>query len=169
MAWTAFPTWVVGQVSTASDWNTYVAANGNFLATPPIARVYRNSALTATSSANTLMPYDTVSFDSVSGFSVSTHLYTVAVAGTYSLIVGLGWTSVADTTEYVAFTYHNGAQTNFIEATAGATVNAVAQCQDFIVCIVGDTLSGQYYISAADAFNVGGTSGCIMSILKVSN
>jgi hypothetical protein len=32
MAWTAFPTWVVGQVSLASDWNTYVANNGAFLA-----------------------------------------------------------------------------------------------------------------------------------------
>lgn len=31
MTWTAFPTWVVGQVSTASDWNTYVANNMQFI------------------------------------------------------------------------------------------------------------------------------------------
>ena len=31
MAWTAFPTWAVGQVSLASDWNTYVANNMQYL------------------------------------------------------------------------------------------------------------------------------------------
>jgi hypothetical protein len=36
MSWTNFPTWVTGQVSTASDWNTYVAANMQTLATPPL-------------------------------------------------------------------------------------------------------------------------------------
>lgn len=48
MAWTGFPTWVVGQVSTASDWNTYVAANMAFL-----AGVAANQVATQQSSAST--------------------------------------------------------------------------------------------------------------------
>jgi hypothetical protein len=54
MAWTAFPTWVVGQVSLASDWNTYVAGNMNFLATPPSGRVWGSGGTSVTGSFTTI-------------------------------------------------------------------------------------------------------------------
>lgn len=171
MAWTAFPTWVVGQVSLASDWNTYVANNMSFLATPPMARIYRNTAYTASATNTiTLMPYDSVSFDSVSGFSVSTHLYTVAVAGTYLVTSQIYWSSVLDGNYMVIFTQHNGSLWNELQLTAGGNMNGGPEITDLVgPCIVGDTISSAFEVGSAYACATGPASGTAMNILKVSN
>ena len=171
MAWTSFPTWIVGQVSLASDWNTYVAANMSFLATPPLCKVYRNTALNATASAYTIMPYDTVIVDTVSGFSVGSSLYTVAVAGSYLVALRHG---SANAIRCQAATGHNssvysaGSDGISSATVVGSTVSDIVSGVS-----VGDTLEGYYYFGAADAVEVGiaapGGYQCWMTILKVSN
>src|SRR5580658_2053967 len=95
MAWTAPFTYTVSQVLTAGNLNTYLSANMQFLATPPICTVYRATALTLTDATPTTIPYDTVVVDSVSGFDLSTHKYDVQVAGSYLVTASLGVASAS--------------------------------------------------------------------------
>ena len=170
MAWTAFPTWVVGQVSLASDWNTYVANNMQFLATPPFCKVYRQSATTG--SAANPSPYDTVVADTVSGYSVSTFKYTVAIAGTYQVLTSWNLAGAADGAYLNVSIVHNVSSAGSNQGTQnGAAGNVQTQCLDTVNgCVVGDTLFSFYSGSASLAASVGGPPYlCYMTILKVSN
>ena len=167
MAWTNFPTWTVGQVSTASDWNTYVAANMQTLATPPILRVYRNSAFNYVSSTATIIPYDTVQLDSASGFSVSTHLYTCPVAGSYA-VTARHSTAFVGVRIYAAI-YHNVSEVSRgWDGQSAGNISAGTVTDTVPSCSAGDTLAGWYYFGAADACQVG-TTFTYMSIIKESN
>lgn len=170
MAWTGYPTWAIGQVSTASDWNTYVNANINFLAAPAFAYVYRANAITVTS--QNPAAYDTVRTDSVGGFNVSTHLYTVAVAGTYVVDVAWSASGVSDFSWLNLFVRYNGAVWSTYDGcpTGAAGGDIGYQYSDMVgPCIVGDTLSGS--TNASGSFAAVDLAGfaCFMAILKVSN
>ena len=172
MAWTTFPTWVIGQVSTASDWNTYVLGNVTSLAQPPYALVYRNAASTG-SSANPI-PYDTIlAHDATypTAYSVSTFLYTVPVAGTYFVNASWvqsgaadgGWLNVGVVYNAVAYSdsvgINNGAAGGVIQNWAMDLVGP---------CAVNDTLSAWYSASNSLATSPGPQAD-FMHITKVSN
>ena len=172
MAWTGFPTWIVGQISTASDWNTYIAANATFLSVPPMWRVYRTAASTG-SSANPA-PYDTKTgagaWDSTGGYSVSTFKYTVSVAGYYTVIASWGQASVVDGGYLNAYIYHNGSVSCIVLGQdIGAAGNASQSAQELMVCVVGDTINGGYNASTSLAAEVGQTNMCWFAGYKVSN
>ena len=169
MAWTAFPTWVVGQVSTASDWNTYVAANMNFLATPPICRVYRSANYGSASSANPC-PFDTVEVDSASGYSTGTAKYTVQVAGSYLVVVSWNLASASDGIYFSTSIVHNGTPVAINEGVQnGYAGNVQAIVTDVIPsCAVNDTIWGAY--SCQSSLNTApGAALCYMTIVKVGN
>ena len=168
MAWTAFPSFIVGHISSAADWNTYVVANGNFLATPPMARVYRNAASTGLS-ANPIV-YDTKNFDSANAYATGTGYYTVPVNGNY--LVQATWVQLgtADGQVLAAEVFHNGVMTceNY-GCNFGSAGNTGSWCQDLIgPCAVGDTLNGGYVASQSLAVLVG-SAYTFMWVLKVSN
>lgn len=172
MAWTAFPTWVVGQVSLASDWNTYVANNMQFLATPPCCSVYRTAALTV-SSAGGVLPFDTVLDDTASGFSLSTHLYTVPVAGRYwcyaQYILGASFTSGLYAQNAIQ---HNGSAIKIGGTPYPASSNAelTAAITGYVVCVVGDTLGDNFFTNTATPQTLSvGQANTFMDIVKVSN
>jgi|ERR1035437_1226397 hypothetical protein len=174
MAWTAFPTWSVGQVSLASDWNTYVAGNSNFLATPPVLRVYRSGALSTTAALAQLIPYDTVQEDSQLGFNTGTSLYTVKVAGEYLVSAAIAIEFGTDLNYLTAYVYQNPNGTGNVPIEMGACelsasgIGLTARAIGLARCSVGDTLSGYYDASAAWTVN-GNVYATTMRIVKVSN
>jgi hypothetical protein len=90
MTWTAFPTWVVGQVSLASDWNTYVANNMQFLATPPFGHViFASQSISSGASTQASMTSGTVSTGG--GVTTSSNNFVVPVAGTYQIMAQAGY------------------------------------------------------------------------------
>jgi hypothetical protein len=171
MAWTAFPTWVAGQVSVASDWNTYVAGNMSFLATPPMWRVYRATAYTLAASTTTVFPYDTVSYDSASGFSTSTHLYTVPVAGTYTMTAQLNTTSSTAAHAYFLTIYHNGSEFargfSYGADTTSPVNNGCFHNGSLVPCSAADTLNIDYF-GSGDALSIAAYSNWFAGY-KVSN
>jgi hypothetical protein len=171
MAWTAFPTWIVGQISLASDWNTYIAANMNFLATPAMWRVYRASALTLTASSQVIFPYDTVLFDSASGFSTSTHQYTVEIAGYYKVSAQMLTSVTTAARSFLLSAYHNSAEfSRGLEygTDGGNTPACVVGGAIIGLCAVSDTLEIYYYATSADAITVGAVANWFTGY-KVSN
>lgn len=172
MAWTTFPTWVIGQVSTASDWNTYVLGNVTSLAQPPYALVYRNAASTGLSANPT--PYDTIlAHDATypTAYNVSTFLYTVPVAGTY--FVNASWVQTGAPVGgfldvgivYNAGTYSDSYGIN--NGTAGGVIQNWAM--DLVgPCAVNDTLSALYSGGNSLATSPGPQLD-FMHITKVSN
>ena len=172
MAWTAFPTWVVGQVSTASDWNTYVAANMNFLATPPLLRAWRSTAYTTGTSGATLLPINFVGTDSVSGFNTSTSLYTCQVAGSYLVTGGLSIGGATAADNYELYIYENGGVYSQGNGTGWAAGNGQLNltATDIVTgAVAGTTTIALWYLTqTAQAVNVSSATN-FLSIVKVSN
>jgi hypothetical protein len=174
MAWTAFPTWVAGQVSLASDWNNFVAANMQFLATPPMWRAYLNGAYTLTAGAFTLFPYDTVTIDTVDGFNTTSSEYVVQVAGTYAVAGSFISSSSAAAHSYIFSLYYNGNESQRGFCGGGDPTSPIdngAYLPEALIgpCVVGDQLQMYYYATSADALQVGQSylnwfNGC-----KISN
>jgi hypothetical protein len=170
MAW-AYPLiWAVGTEVTSSDLNTYVSGNENFLATPPWARVYLNSGSYSLvgSQVVTLLPYDTVQYDTASGFNTSTHEYTTQVSGWYLVNGALTapQTSVGiqilpeNITQGVQYAGKTTIKSNGFNLTAG--VKAIIQCN------LNDVLA-MYYVAETSATAVNAASQTYMGLMKVSN
>lgn len=177
MAWTAYPTWVVGQVSTASDWNTYVANNVSFLATPPMFRVYRNASLTLTSGVNTKLVFDTVNFDSQTGYGTVSGEYNIEVAGTYYFYTQISSSVPTAGHGGIAKFYYNpqsaGASVwsqGSWDATNAATDDNWAAVNNDLIgpCLVGDQVDVRYLAVDADGCNTG-TNLTYFGGFKVSN
>ena len=169
MAWTNFPTWTVGQVSTASDWNTYVAANMQTLATPPIMRCYRNGALTVAN--ENPAPYDTVNFDSASGYSVSTFKYLTPVAGYYFAYAQWGLNAYVDTDQMGMQLYLSGVQTSGNGWRIGGVGAFIMGITDLIgPCTAGtSTINAGYSSTGGPYATAAGSIACYMFIQKESN
>lgn len=169
MAWTTPKTWNVGDIMLASDLNTYVRDNTNFLAAPPLLRVYRNAAYTGVGgTAVTVMPFDTVQYDTSSAWNSGGHYYAVPVVGSYLTVSCLTWATGAGTTNTVitknAVTWANGP---LITQIAGMS-NFSSPAVDIVVCT---TVGDQITISYANSGAVGlfGGADAFASIVKVSN
>jgi len=170
MAWTTPPGWSVGQVSTASDWNTYVEANTIFLANPPVLRVYRTSSW-AGANTMTLIPYDTVQVDTASGFNTSNALYTIPVTGRYAVTVTASYVNASSGNVLQSAIYINGNPWAVGPLmVTGVNANYMAQATDLCVtCNAGDTIAGYSTTSIGTPTAVLGPTTIFMSIVKVSN
>jgi hypothetical protein len=168
VSWQAYPTWAVGQVSTASDWNQYIASNVNFLATPPVCRATRNAAWSLTA-ATAIVPYDAAFYDTASGFNASSHLYSAPVVGYYQVWGGYQGTTSSTNQAYNAQVWHNlavasvGNQTEVPSTSEGFAVYTL----DVVQCAIGDTLGIYYFSQGTGAGATGGNT--YMGVLKVSN
>ena len=163
----SIPTWVVGQVSVATDWNNYVAGNMNFLASPPMFRVYRSASYTAIS-ANPV-PWDTVLFDTAGGYSTQNFKYTVMYAGLYLCGMGVNQVGVSDSGYLNIWMYRTGTDFCYQYGTGfGNAGNAGFLIQGSTVCAVGDTLYGAFNASASLAETTGPTQNFMYGV-KISN
>ena len=168
MAWTVFPTWAVGQVSLASDWNTYVAGNMQWLATPPILRAYRLTGMNTIAATGQIIPYDTVQEDTLLGYVVGTSLYTVPVAGEYFCAAGITVNAGTDVEYLTAYVTLTGSPAISSDGTFSAATALTAKAVGLVRCIVGDTLSGTYDAQSAWVCIV--TSyATALHLVKVSN
>lgn len=169
MAWTALPTWVVAQVSLASDWNNYVAANLNFLALPPVMRCWK-SAADGVASQNPIT-YDVVQFDNYNGYDAfSGYVYTVPVPGTYLHCAAWSIGTVADGGYINVILYKSGAVHFYCYNTgSGAAGSGGYQAVSYPTCVVGDTLYAAQTNNAAGAPQFESSPYSYMYILKVSN
>ena len=72
MAWTTVPTFTAGQVIAASDLNTYLRDDSNYLYSRPHFMVYMASAASI-ATGGAVIPYDTVFLDSNTSWNASPH------------------------------------------------------------------------------------------------
>ncbi len=146
MAWTAFPTWVSGQVSLAADWNTYVAANLNFLAQLPTilcaptaqSVISAGTAAAISSMALVLQQGGYTSF-------ASSGVITVGVTGVWLVNYQITWQSggggLGAAGNYQAQVYHNGGGVIFTTSEySPAFYNTSPGNSIPVNCSVNDTL-----------------------------
>ena len=143
MAWTGpYPTWVVGQVSLASDWNTYVAGNGSWLAVRPAGRLY---AATQTACANGSLTQITLGTTDYlqGGMTTSTNTLIIPVAGIYFCTWSVTWGIVAaGGTNWTAELFKNGsAVRSTITNIYTGSASLVLTSGDSVSCAAGDTLT----------------------------
>lgn len=103
------------------------------------ARAYRAAAFTSTM---TTVLFDTRSYDPLSGFNLSTGLYTCPQAGDYLVVGSVGGMSNAAGQYVVAAIQRNGTSViSGIPAFSAASGNVLtSQSEDIIPCNAGDTL-----------------------------
>ena len=171
MAWTAPITLTVGQLMTASYLNTYVAANLTFLASPATALVYFAGAANTNANVYNVFTFNSVVYDSTSGFNTGTGLYTVSVAGIYWTQFFTTVSATAASTFLYAAIGHNAAPVQYgcmqVE-TGGDTGILSSVSYGLNVCAIGDTLESYIYCSQVCPV-YSGLQLNNMSILKVSN
>jgi hypothetical protein len=85
MAWNTPKTWAVGDILTASDVNTYVRDNTNFLNAPPSARVYNDAAISINNDTITALTFNSERWDTdtIHNTSTNTNRLTCQTAGLY--------------------------------------------------------------------------------------
>ena len=94
MAWTGpYPTWAVGQISQASDWNTYVAGNASWLAVRPSGRIYANSSTTTVSGTPITLLLGATDYLQ-GGMTTGTNTLVIPVTGVYLVSWSVGWGTV---------------------------------------------------------------------------
>ena len=149
MAWSAFPTWVVGQVSTAADWNTYVANNMQFLAVPPAGRIIGAATTIQTSYVYAQIAYGSTDF--LTGgmtTSLSVVQLTVPVVGKYwvNAVIGSmnGAANATVTGPVQCAIYYNGALSGAgsrkVQVFANASWPYAAYCGPSNL-LAGDTIA----------------------------
>lgn len=148
MAWTAFPTWVVGQVSLASDWNTYVAANMNFLAAPPTGRAYASVAQSLSGTPGWgIIELNNITW-AANGMSINTgsYVFTVPVPG-YYLCTGAVAISLDNNPQLCIAGIGHNSQTSATAQGAGLTIRGGTASDAFtmpvadqVLCAAGDYL-----------------------------
>src|ERR1039458_7105047 len=173
MAWTSPTfTYTVGQVLTANNLNTYLSANTQSLATPPMWRVYRAGAWNTVATTLSVVPYGAggVSFDSASGYSSSTSMYTVRVAGTYFCTATLNSSVTTAGHGAKLLLYLTGsAYTQGLWGVTQGPEGWSASVSDLVgPCVVGDTIAGEYVALFVDAMVIGSATN-FFSGVKVSN
>ncbi len=151
MAWTALPTWTVGQVSLASDWNTYVAGNLNFLAQLPTI-LCAPTAQTVTTSGGALgITISATPIVQQGGFtSASTSAITVTLAGvwllTWQVTYQSGGGGVGAAGTYQAQVYHNSSAVIYSAVEyASAGQNPSPGNSVPVLCSVNDTFQPVAY------------------------
>jgi len=159
-----------------SHWPAVSHSSGSWVCAPtvldlvvPVCRVYRNSAYTPAVTAYTLLPFDTVSFDTAGAFNTSTHLYTTPSAGYYRVLNQWTCSNTTDGSLYLSVIYKNGVEVQETRFAPGAGSVALGFAStDLISCATGDTLGGYYYSPGSAAFTVGSLY-TYMTIDKVAN
>ena len=98
MAWSTPKTWAVGDILTASDMNTYVRDNTNFLNTPPSCRAYNNADISIATSASTVLTFNSERWDNDTIHSTVTNTgrLTCRTAGLYHIHGNIAWQSSTD-------------------------------------------------------------------------
>jgi hypothetical protein len=145
---------------------------GSPSATPRL-RAYLNTAGDATANADTLLPIDTVVYDSASAFDTSTHLYTIPQTGIYEITgqVGVAHGGSAPGDDIIASVFHQGGVDCYGSSNCAVTdtdppyINSVIATQ--LSCTEGDTVGLGYYSSTGFAFAIS-TQGNYITIVRVA-
>ncbi len=119
-----------GKISTANSVLPASLATGiqtTKFSNPYKFSVYRNSALSVTANQYTLVPFDTVEFDSGSNYNTSTGKFTVALSGFYLLSFVVG-TTIGDV-DNVGAIYKNGSIYRWGQESKGGGVGGTFLCQ----------------------------------------
>ena len=179
MAWTGpYPTWTVGQVSLASDWNTYVAGNVSFLAAAPAGRMYptNQTVIEAATSQVTSMVQDYAQ----NGVTYASNALTVTVAGIYTVSWQTLWGASTNPPDsgywYSALVYVNGTavRSNTINYSSGATDSAPPTpggCDNInipagaVLTLWGATLSNSAAVNAPGTSGPNGTKTWLSCVL----
>ena len=87
MAWNTPKTWAVGDILTASDMNTYVRDNTDFLNAPPSARVYNDADISVANNTLVALTFNTERWDTdtIHNTSTNTNRLTCQTAGLYHI------------------------------------------------------------------------------------
>jgi hypothetical protein len=151
-------------------WNGTMWATGGTAGPVTAARAYRNTALTLTSSAWTILPIDTVASDPGGNVSVASNRYTCPATGTYQVETQVQALTTAASQYIIAAIYKNGtrvAEGVFSQASSGGVyIESVAS--DLVSCNAGDYLQVAYICNAALAIGVGAATN-YLSVVQVGN
>lgn len=114
--------------------------------------VYRNAALTI--ATDTVIIFDTKSFDTGTNVSTSTGLFTAPVAGFYQIQALISSSSTV-TSYYMAEIYKNGSLWKYGEANSLATPQSGVA--DLMQLAAGDTVGIAVHAGSSPVLNVGPT------------
>lgn len=154
MSWNGFPTWSVGQVSLASDWNTYVAANMTYLYEKPYIRAYAlSNATNMSESTTTQITLDTVQ-SSGYGFTLSSNNLITPQSGTYIVMGQIGLQTYSATYPLDVNIYHNGVQITG-DNTFGTNFSAC-----LLTCAANDTIGLYGFQTSSGVLTNGLGSAC---------
>jgi len=137
--------------SASADTDTRVVAMGTHLST--------NTAV----GTNSVIPYNTVDYDTHAGFSTSTNLYTVPVSGYYR-ISGISFSSTGTASLHI---YKNGSNFKALTALPGTSIGTSGSTT--LLCSAGDTLG--LYTDNAQTYGGGvitNSSTCTLIIERLS-
>ncbi|MHB8188927.1 MAG: hypothetical protein ACYDHP_00575 [Ferrimicrobium sp.] len=115
----------------------------------------------------TLVPFNTVEFDTTGGFDATTSLYTVSVPGTYrvSVRVKLGNFTPGSSALQI---YRNGVSLATSESWSLVAFEGMSM-QDLVQCVAGDTISASVALSTAGPYYIDSPTGNYIIINRVSN
>lgn len=153
--------WICTAAGTPGTWKTNA---------PPACRAYRNAAYNSVQSATTTVPYDSTNYDNYSGFSASTHLYTVPVAGLYFVTGGIALT-LGDGNYLNTYILKNGTQITqqFGTDSGGSGATSNFPVTDVVQLAANDTIGIAYNTNASAAAATVGGFATYMCIYKVSS
>lgn len=159
-----------GGAQILAQWGDQVNDNFTYLFNDPVLSVYYSGSGGALSAVWTIMPFNTVTKDNFSGYSLTTFKYTVPQAGEYSVAAALTLNTTTAGHAIEAGIYKNGAQTRLgpPNTVGSAALYPTGGAAGIIPCVAGDTLAVYYYATNTDAFQ-GLSYYCYMDIAKVGN
>lgn len=142
----------------------------NHLVNPYKFNVYR-SAATTSSSSSTIIPFDTVLFDTGSNFSTSTHKFTAPVAGFYYFSAGAGNTVATSGQIVISFIKNSGSTpvtlANSALVLGSVNTGTVIPVSGLYQLAVNDTVEVQY-IGGSGSTMAGGQNNLYFSGFLVS-
>jgi hypothetical protein len=149
--------WTAGEVLTASNMNTYVRLNLDFLygLTYPLGRgrAYLTATPGVTGGANNLVPFDTLSYQTGTPWDLTNHRFVAPVAGDYlATATALLSPGAGQLTRLQANFFVNGAQNAIGTDTQSGAANTGGCHEATIVALnVNDYVDFRVYVTATAA------------------
>lgn len=154
MGWTTPVTRSTGFVVTSTDWNA-VENNLTYLYQRPQFQVHLSAAQSISNNLSTVCNFDVVDIDTSSGWSASTHKYTVPTGegGMWLLNADMSWASNSSGSRGVFIITPSGAFDNWMAATTDGNGRAASSG----LCLLSalDQVYVQVFQTSGGALNTG--------------
>lgn len=158
MSWSAPVIHSTGDVVTASDWN--IDSNDltfldGLLTGLDQFQVHLGTAVSINNNTFTTVAYDTVDSDTASGWSATTHTYTVQTAGMWNIGILMRWASNSTGNRGTQLAINGAGTPNIFPANLDPSSIGRQIVSVSLLLGVGDTVTVQGFQTSGSALNTG--------------